>query len=1260
MAQAKAKALQTPAPSRPPPAPARSTQNTHDFQPASARSELFLGALAGGGATEQDADALSLSGGGATFDFASIPLFPPSRPPTATGWGIQRKAAVGPEDDPFEREADAIAMEVLGLRGASPGGSEALPSAPSNAPVPPAASVAAAPGIALAATPQAALEGPSNEPDERASGALEWEHGLAPPSTPPADSALPPPPAPPPAGAAPSGGDEAGLTLGGSPMPQRVRRFFEERFGHDLSSVRIHADGESVRRNEALQSYAFTYGSHVWLGAGQRAEPSFILAHELAHVLQQTQPRALGGEGAGGAPQRIQRVPYWEPAHETGTTAHRRLIPAMANASGVFGEAPVPERGTGAGGLGTRGEADFYRASGPGGNNTVAVRFNAHDDPRWLGAPGDLVAPGGYDHAVGSAPQGPRTRGGAITRVDQAPTQITLGEMKPAFGADPEPQLTRYEEAFRAAAGHTNDYANRQPSGTNWNPSINRFAQADLTIPPEYQPGNTSQVSQDLIIKEFDLEKRSVRRYLREQGYVSVPGRLRVRFEGNPGSWVYAWVPDSIPTNPRLPRSIQALGPQIITHLRDPLFQFPIRRRTPGRQPKLRPARLARVLGAPPKALKKKFGKDFGRAIRRRGPPQLDPFRAQYPQWTQALTRYSQQYRQVSRADKQNADAATDLVSAHQRLLRDGWTTTPLSAVELESRNTNSAVKMWTGASARTFGFFRYHFGWLFEKVANAYEWLRDRIQGALSARSTRATGDGLTRAVINAAFQLLKVAGRILVDRTFDQLIQSLVGGVEDKIQEWTGVDTEEAMDALAGRMNEIKDQVQRAAMENLEQLLGESVINGVITVLDQLNEFQTMVADIGRLVSYARWGLRLLECLSPPGWGCLWILAQAVGEALLAEVVASCWFQTKAAPYVTAIPWLGRLPTQLASSVVTFTNAQLPGWLSGILRPITVSTQVAASEVACQPGSGGGGGGGGAGGGRSMPDPALADAMIGLAERVGEERLRAFARMSRRMGIPAGRPLTAEDLRTIGDRIIASGATAADMERFAAQSNPTATGGLLDLATYLLEVRRTDPSAPVDTTQQWGVTASDRERQRREQAARGTGTQPGDATAPNPPGPGGGTTASRPEAPRGGTGPETVPVPQPGAGGAPDTGEDDLVIDARTGPAVVDAATRPYPGRGSGRQVEDARVQVRNGSPDHQLNTEVLLWISGFRPPTEEQIALYNVRARVVVREQQTDRWLLTYELIEGVSLSPEIPSGVLPAGFRISAHPRVATPR
>jgi hypothetical protein len=74
---------------------------------------------------------------------------------------------------------------------------------------------------------------------------------------------------------------------GGSPLSSGVRSFFERRFGYDFSEVRIHDTYRDRADAASLSARAFTYGKHIWLGDGESATDSRLMAHELTHVVQQ-------------------------------------------------------------------------------------------------------------------------------------------------------------------------------------------------------------------------------------------------------------------------------------------------------------------------------------------------------------------------------------------------------------------------------------------------------------------------------------------------------------------------------------------------------------------------------------------------------------------------------------------------------------------------------------------------------------------------------------------------------------------------------------------------------------------------------------------------------------------------------------------------------------------------------------------------------------------------------------------------------------
>lgn len=93
------------------------------------------------------------------------------------------------------------------------------------------------------------------------------------------------------AGAAPSIVHEV-LNSPGQPLDTTSRTFFEERFGHDFSRVRVHTDAKAAAATQSVNSLAYTVGQDVVFGGGlynpRSRSGRQLLAHELTHIVQQS------------------------------------------------------------------------------------------------------------------------------------------------------------------------------------------------------------------------------------------------------------------------------------------------------------------------------------------------------------------------------------------------------------------------------------------------------------------------------------------------------------------------------------------------------------------------------------------------------------------------------------------------------------------------------------------------------------------------------------------------------------------------------------------------------------------------------------------------------------------------------------------------------------------------------------------------------------------------------------------------------------
>jgi hypothetical protein len=134
-----------------------------------------------------------------------------------------------------------------------------------------------------------------------------------------------------------------GRTGSGNPLAPPMRAEMERGFGTDLSHVRVHTGAGSQDAARAIQARAFTKGADIYLGHGESALDRRLMAHEVAHTIQQR-----GDRGS----QEVQRLP----APGTGAEAESSGEPASPIGQGEEGPQPAQTGGLGGGDAGAGGE----------------------------------------------------------------------------------------------------------------------------------------------------------------------------------------------------------------------------------------------------------------------------------------------------------------------------------------------------------------------------------------------------------------------------------------------------------------------------------------------------------------------------------------------------------------------------------------------------------------------------------------------------------------------------------------------------------------------------------------------------------------------------------------------------------------------------------------------------------------------------------------------------------------------------------------
>jgi len=262
-----------------------------------------------------------------SWDFNEVPIFPPSQESSSALPRLRPKLDVGAVNDPLEREADRIADQVmsmpdpkLSMREPNPGRIddhfERMRPPGASAP-----SIDKAPGASLQRMCAQCAEGEKEKPTPRAEDVEEPERedgtGIAvdgdmPLIRPPAEALAEREEEQPLSPAVHARGTirrmHAGGVLapgalaetlagtdgsrgGGQPLDAETRSFFEPRFGHSFTHVRVHTDTQAAESAAAVHALAYTVGGNIVFAAGRYAPGSQsgrrLLAHELTHVVQQ-------------------------------------------------------------------------------------------------------------------------------------------------------------------------------------------------------------------------------------------------------------------------------------------------------------------------------------------------------------------------------------------------------------------------------------------------------------------------------------------------------------------------------------------------------------------------------------------------------------------------------------------------------------------------------------------------------------------------------------------------------------------------------------------------------------------------------------------------------------------------------------------------------------------------------------------------------------------------------------------------------------
>jgi hypothetical protein len=896
---------------------------------------------------------------------------------------IQTKLKVGASDDKFEQEADRVAGKVMRL----PHG--ARPAFDSYS------ELSESPGMATAAVQRrctACAEEEDLRPKiigpttvQRLCAECEAENErklrgkpLAP--EPRVERVQPDAPA-----------SAAELTTGGAPLSHSLRAFYESRLGYHLGHVRVHTGAHAEHLSNSLQAHAFTYDSHIWLGAGQTLTPSFCLAHELVHVIQQSRPPRMAHRPARAVaePPRtqtqeplVQRLAvYWIPAQHQrmkspGKSIEKALWGDAKRARGLMTQVAIPHGARKKRAQGSEailevgfGLADLYLAEG---NKPIGVHFPA-------AIPTPLK---GMKKVVPFKARPQVNDKGEITQIEEGPTWVRVGEIKPASREQinlGKEQVKSYLEGINLTVRLTNVWANAKKKNP-WPLSpakVQPLNANEFVLPASYTYiPSKPRTDTELVLAEFDpnqnLAPKVLINPLPHLGQPVLGGFYAHPYEG--GVWGYFSVPadpQAVIQQRRLTREAEAaihLAQRLQDEVVDPISGAPVEPKTMRRRGAQAPGaithlpargRIQRQPKGPPR-VRETFDqnklKDVKKA-RDKLRTELEGKEATKP--FQVVRFVELAYQAEESLELPPGSAGVKRLPEKDKLkvtLGSKPGTKGSKKVELSLPTLHRWLKVWTNPAIDLLADFRYFFGSTFATVTNKVALFANKAKEKLKEvfgdhAGSRASGTSYTAVALRAIGRGLLKLAEFIIPPILRMVVNSLIDGLKHKWFNMIPQDLESLEQALTQRFSGVMAPIEKlknlkdtidAKIEEVKEALGE-YWNGIKKVIEVAEEIATLV----------KWTARLIQCGSPPVWGCLKLLFSSLTAWLVEKVLDSCWLQRKVACALSTVDFVRvGLPTKLAGAIRDklndFVTDIAPG-LSPLFDEIKYEPPVRCEEIGC-----------------------------------------------------------------------------------------------------------------------------------------------------------------------------------------------------------------------------------------------------------------------------------------------------------------------
>lgn len=764
-------------------------------------------------------------------------------------------------------------------------------------------------------------------------------------------------------GAAPSDGTAhlpAGLASAimrpdaGTPLPASLREENEAHLGTSLAHVRVHQGSKSEALADALAARAFTYGADIWLGRGESFNDRRLMAHELAHVAQQS-PRPAAAQNRSNRSQasRLQAKKKWyyalpqlgKGSKGPGERAHELILPLIGGHpqnTTLFTEAPIPQGAK----TGADGRADMLLSST---GAMFGVRFFG-EQPAFLPLLSKTMLHGkeitAASHYNSAAPAANAQTAGrrackntglpneqGICKVDQGPT-VKIADLKPKHEAEvilADDQIKRYVTKVQELGQKVNNFGAKypnliHPTGSTWNPQPQLTSVGDIKIPNELEkPTSTKnrQVDAHLFIDGFDTNIRD---------------RTVVLVEDNgDGVLTYEFIPVQkmgIPMagaagTPRPGGTISSAATQL-NNVKQKL------KTEPTAEAK-RIASLRRRGSAAPRL-----------ALRREQLEAKDSFnyaewrKASYSPW-QATAKSATGGEGREALKKPSSEAEERMRDEALRQIRERVTSVSIQAPPPDTAARTrelEVVQHWIDYGER-YGRLRQMFGTVYVKVVNTYDKVKARIEAKVEAAKQRMRRANMGTSSIKGAVltAIRSIAGSLLgvfIRDVGGRLIAAVKKGATVLLGNLFGEETA-AIEQQLATIREA-ERSYRAAIEQAFESKFKAQLETFEAKIRQIESIAATMRSIGDLVNTVKWAYRIAQCAAPPALGCLLgLVGSAIAETILASIVASCWFRREIAyPLVRALGPVQALPGLVAKAIADRLRDLLPEKLKPLIADV------------------------------------------------------------------------------------------------------------------------------------------------------------------------------------------------------------------------------------------------------------------------------------------------------------------------------------